>query len=136
MDEGLLIRYSEAFKLQVIGEVESGRFESIEQARMAYGIGGASTIRRWMRKYGRTDLESRIVRVETVQERDQIKALKARIRDLERAVADSKVQELLANAYFEIVCEQFGVSDVEGLKKNIAKKVWAEPPRLPKGSKK
>jgi len=133
MRERTLIRYSEAFKLQVIGEIESGKFDSIKQAQAAYGIGGACTIRRWMRRYGRRDLESRIVRVETPQERDQIKALKARIRDLERAVADSKVQELLSNAYFEIVCEEFGVSDVDGLKKSIAKRVSAEPPRPPKG---
>ncbi len=117
------IRYSEAFKLQVIAEIESGKFDCIEQARMAYGIRGTYTIQRWIRKYGREDLQGRIIRVEKPEERDQIKALKARIRDLERAVADSKVQEVLANAYFEIVCEEFGVRDTEGLKKSIADKL-------------
>jgi len=128
------IRYSEAFKLQVIGEIESGKFDCIEQARMAYGIGGMRTIHGWLRKYGRKDLQGRIIRVEKPEERDQIKALKARIRDLERAVADSKVQEVLASAYFQIVCEQFGVGDIEGLKKSIARKLSAEPPRPGKES--
>ena len=128
MGKRVTIRYSEAFKLHVIGEIESGKFDCIEQARIAYGIRGTYTIQRWIRKYGRKDLEGRIIRVEKPQERDQIKALKARIRDLERAVADSKVQEVLSKAYFEIVCEQFGVADVEGLKKSIARKLSAEPP--------
>lgn len=120
------MRYSEAFKLQVIAEVESGKFDSLAQARETYGIGGAYTLQRWLRKYGRNDLLGRIVRVEKPQERDQVKALKARIRDLERAVADSKVQEVLSRAYFEIVCEQYGVKDVEALKKSIAAKLSAE----------
>ena len=127
------IRYSEAFKLQVISEIESGKFACIEHARLAYGIGGMNTIRKWLEKYARRDLLGRIIRVERPEERDQIKALKARIRDLERAVADSKVQEVLASAYFEIVCEQFGVSDTEGLKKSIAEKLSAGESRSGKG---
>lgn len=128
------IRYSEAFKLQVIGEIESGKFDCVEQARRAYGIGGMRTIHGWLRKYGRKDLQGRIIRVEKPEQRDQIKALKARIRDLERAVADSKVQEVLANAYFQIVCEQFGVGDIEGLKKSIARKLSDGQSRPGKGS--
>lgn len=118
-----VIRYSEAFKLQVIGELESGKFDCIEQARRAYGIGGTNTIQKWLRKYGKRNLLGRVIRVEKPEERDQIKALKARIRELERAVADSKVQEVLSRAYFEIVCEQYGVDDIEGLKKSIARKL-------------
>jgi transposase-like protein len=117
------IRYSEALKLQVIGELESGRFDCIEQARRAYGIGGTNTIQKWLRKYGKRNLLGRIIRVEKPEERDQIKALKARIRELERAVADSKVQEVLSRAYFEIVCEEYGVDDIEGLKKSIARQL-------------
>jgi transposase-like protein len=134
MSRSVTLRYSEAFKLQVIGQIESGRFECVEHARQAYGIGGTQTVHQWLRKYGRNDLQGRIIRVEKPGERDQIKALKARIRQLEGAVADSKVQEVLARAYFEIVCEEFGVEDVEALKKSIAAKLSAEegesaPPR-------
>jgi transposase-like protein len=120
------IRYSEAFKLQVIGELESGKFDSVDEARRAYGIGGSNTIGKWLRKYGKRNLLGRVIRVEKPQERDQIKVLKARIRELERAVADSKVQEVLSRAYFEIVCEQYGVEDIEGLKKSIARKLSDE----------
>jgi len=41
--------------------------------------------------------------VETVDERNQIRSLKARIGELERAVVDSKVQEALYKAYLHIV---------------------------------
>jgi transposase-like protein len=131
MGRSVTLRYSEAFKLQVIGQIESGRFECVEHARQAYGIGGTQTVHQWLRKYGRSDLQGRIIRVEKPGERDQIKALKARIRQLESAVADSKVQEVLARAYFEVVCEEFGVEDVEALKKSIAAKLSAEDRGLP-----
>ena len=117
----------------MIWEIESGKFDCIEQARRAYGIGGTSTIHKWLLKYGRRELLGRAIRVEKPEERDQIKALKARIRDLERAVADSKVKEVLANAYFDIVCEQHGVADSEALKKSIAKKLSDEESRPGKG---
>ena len=114
------LRYSEAFKLQVVEELESGRLASVEEARRRHGIGGKMTVQKWLRRYGRNALLGRVVRVETADERDRVKELEERVRDLERALADSKVEETLAKAYLEIVCEEFGVSDVSALKKNIA----------------
>jgi len=126
MAMGEVIRYSEAFKRHVVGEMELGRVGSQAEARAKYGIGGEGTVGRWVRKYGKDHLLRRVVRVETPGERDQIKALKGRIRDLERAVTDGKVQETLYKAYFEIVCEQFGVQDMEALKKRIAERLSGE----------
>jgi transposase-like protein len=40
------IRYSEAFKMQIVRELERGSI-NIEQIRRKYGIGGCSTIQRW-----------------------------------------------------------------------------------------
>lgn len=117
------IRYSEAFKLEVVRELESGRLASVEAARRRYGISGKATVQRWLRKYGRNDLLRKVVRVETPEEVDRVRVLEGRIRDLERAVADSKVQETLARGYFEIACEELGVADVAGFKKNIAAKL-------------
>ena len=36
-----VVRYSEAFKLQVIKELEDGTLESIDEARRVYEIGGS-----------------------------------------------------------------------------------------------
>jgi transposase len=120
-----LIRYSEAFKLKVISELESGHLASAEQARRRYGIGGSTTIGNWLRKYGKRHLVGRIVRVETGQERDESRELRARIRQLEHALADAKVQETIYKGYFEIACEQSGIGDLEAFKKSIDRKLFA-----------
>lgn len=50
------IRYSEAFKIQVVEEIACGKFTSAYKAEKAYGIRGRSTVTKWIRKYGREDL--------------------------------------------------------------------------------
>jgi len=117
------IRYSLSFKLQVVRELEAGRFHSRLEARKFYGINGNCTISRWVDKYGSQGHKRKVIRVESIGELSDIEALKARIAELERAVIDSKVQECLYKAYFDIVCREYGVSDPDGLKKNIDKKL-------------
>lgn len=120
------VRYSQAFKRKVVEELENGRLSSQREARQRYGIGGAGTIPRWLRQYGRNDLVSRVVRVESMKERDQIKELKHRVKVLEKALADAKAGEVLNQAYYEIVCEQMGVEDPERLKKKLDGKLFGE----------
>lgn len=129
------IRYSEAFKLQVIRELESGELDNQQEARRKYGIRGGSTVHNWLRRYGKRHLLSKVVRVEKPEERDQMKVLEHRIKELEKALADSKVQEVLYKAYFEIVCEQHGVTDVEGFKKKVAARLYGEGCRKEAGGK-
>jgi transposase-like protein len=52
MKEGVGVRFTEAFKVHVVGEVESGRISQTEASRR-YGILGHSTILKWICKYGR-----------------------------------------------------------------------------------
>jgi transposase len=116
-----VIRYSEAFKLQVVGELESGKLQSHGEAKERYGIGGASTISQWCKRYGKNELLGKVVRVESVQERDALRECKDKIRQLEGALADAKIQELLYRGYFEALCREQGL-EVEAIKKNIAPK--------------
>ncbi len=51
-----VIRYSEAFKKQVVDEIDRGKFTSPYAAQKAYGIHGQMTVTKWIRKYGREDL--------------------------------------------------------------------------------
>ena len=51
--------YSEQFKLFIIGEVEKGY--SINSMGIRYGIGGRSTIQKWIKKYGRNHLFRRLL---------------------------------------------------------------------------
>ena len=113
------ITYSEAFKLQVVEEIRQGQFASIFQAQKAYSICGMATIRKWIKKYGREELLPKRVRVETMTEIDELKEAKKRIRDLEKALADSHMDYCLERAFLEIACEQMG-SSREELKKNNA----------------
>jgi transposase-like protein len=76
------VTYSEAFKRQVIEELERGKFASIYEASRAYGIKGSITINRWVQKYGHRDLLPKRVRIETLKERDELKDARKRIREL------------------------------------------------------
>lgn len=115
------IRYSEAFKLQVISELEAGKFKGPDAAARAYGIRGSKTVGGWLRKYGRSDLMPRRVTITTMAEQDETKALKKRVRDLEKALADTHMKELLGEAYLEMACRRLGL-DVEEFKKKAAMK--------------
>lgn len=113
----IVTRYSEAFKRTVVAGLESGRLRSVEEARRRYGIRGAETVRKWLKKYGRNDLLAKVVRVETVDERDELKRLRDQVRELEQALARTRMRELLNEAWVEIACERMGEADVEGFKK-------------------
>lgn len=122
--EQRVIRYSEAFKRQVVEEVESGRYGSIQEVRGKYGITGGDTVPRWLRKYGREHLLPKVVRVERMGERDRIEALEKRVRQLEKALTEANLDKVLSAAYFELACEEFGITDVEGFKKNADRRLF------------
>jgi transposase len=110
-------RYSEAFKRQVVEELESGKFKTAFEAERSYGLGNGS-VRNWMRKYGRDNLFPKLVRIETMKERDMKKEDRKRIRDLEAALADSHIDNCLEHAFLEIACERMGITVEEFKKKH------------------
>ena len=122
MGQVIVRRYSEAFKLQVVTELESGKLSSLSEAQRRYGIAGNSTLPSWLKKYGKEYQLPRIVRVETPNERDQLKQLKKENDRLKRALADEHLKAVLYEAWFEVACEDFGVKDVAGYKKKLEKR--------------
>lgn len=112
------IRYSEAFKRQVVEEIERGRHATIEAARRAYGIKGTVTVPGWVRKYGHEDMLPKRVRIETLKEQDELKEARKRIRELEAAVADTHIDHCLEKAYLHVACERMGVDPDDFKKKN------------------
>lgn len=116
------IRYSEAFKLQILRELEEGKFPNRSVAARTYGIRGQSTIEHWARKYGKTKLLGKVVRVETPEEINELKQLRKRVRDLEEALADAHLDLKLDEAYLQIACRAAGIEDVEAFKKKNAGK--------------
>lgn len=114
------IRYSEAFKLQVIRELEEGKFENQAAAARAYGIRGRMTIRQWIEKYGRTQLLKKVIRVQKPEEINEVKQLRKQIRDLKDALADSHLDLKIEQAYLRIACRTAGIDDLEDFKKKHA----------------
>jgi hypothetical protein len=115
----------------VISEVASGKFRGPYAAERAYRIRGAGTVGRWLRKYGRGDLAPRRITITTMNEQDEAKELKKRVRQLEKALADTHMKGLLGEAYLEIACKRLGL-DVTEFKKKAA----AMPSEPPKGEAK
>jgi transposase-like protein len=111
-------RYSEAFKRQVVEELEQGKFRTAFEAQQSYGILGDGTVARWMKKYGRGNLLPKLVRIETMKERDRMKEARKRIRDLETALSDAHIDNCLEHAFLEIACERLGINVEEFKKKH------------------
>ena len=109
------IRYSEAFKIQVVSEVER-EVLSFSAVRGKYGIRGAGTVEGWVRRYG-NGTRGKVIRVQTPEEIDQLKRLKERIKRLESLLADANIDLALERGYTQIACERAGIKDVEGFKK-------------------
>lgn len=116
METNEYVRYGEAFKRQVVHEIETGKFSGATAASRAYGIKGTMTVGNWLRQYGREDLTPRKITITTMDEQDETKELKKRVRELEKALADSHMSGLLKESYLEIACERIGM-DVESFKK-------------------
>lgn len=116
--KGASIRYSEAFKRQVVEQIDRGKYHSAEEARRAYGIRGAVTVWNWIKAYGRAELQAKRVRIETMKEIDEMKAARKRIRELEAALADAHMDSLLEHAFLEIACERMETTPEDFKKKH------------------
>lgn len=109
-----LIRYSISFKQKVVREVELGG--GLDDVRKRYGIKGTNTIQRWIRKFGKNHLLNQVIRVETMEEKDRIKALEEELKRLKMALADS----LLAQRCLEEVIKEADKEYKTDLKKSFA----------------
>ncbi len=57
-NERMQVRYSDAFKLKVVQDIEKGKL-TISEARRLYEINGTNTVYRWLRKYGKKRFNSK-----------------------------------------------------------------------------
>lgn len=112
------VRYSEAFKMQVVRELETGTI-NIDQVRRKYGVAACASIRSWLRKYGNGSV-GKVMRVETPQEQNEQEQMKRRIKALEKALADTNIDLALERQYTRLACERAGIQDVVEFKKKAA----------------
>ena len=110
----------------MIGDLESGRFDSIESARLHYGIGGIDTIQRWLRKYGKNHLLPKVVIVQKPDEKDMIRELKRQVAELRHVLGQTQVQNVLNGEFLKIACEDLGC-DVEAFKKKVDTARFTKP---------
>jgi len=118
------IRYSQAFKLQVVRELEEQGL-SFSAMERKYGA-CAATVQRWTRQFG-NGTRGKVVRVQTPEEIDQLEQLKKRVRLLESALADAHVDLSLEREYTRLACRRAGIADVEEFKKKADGKPLIKP---------
>ena len=107
-------RYSTAFQLKVVSEIEAGK-RTIHQCRQLYDIGGTMTIQKWLRRHGKQHLLNTVVHIQMKDEADKLKELQQRIAQLERALAASQVEKICMLGMLDALEETYG----EEVKKNI-----------------
>ena len=81
-------RYSEAFKIHVVSDVENRRL-SVAEANRKYNIAGHNTVSKWCRKYGKstknhTQIKGTVMAKEEheiIRLHNEIKALKTNLED-------------------------------------------------------
>ena len=114
------IRYSEEFKMGVVREVVE---EDLPLARVQrkYGIKSCTSVLRWVRRYGKGS-RGKVVRVEKPEEVNEKKALKERVKQLERALVEAQLDLMLERGYVALACRRAGIEDVEGFKKKSSGK--------------
>ena len=104
--------------MALVHELEKNDLPLAEIQRK-YGIQGNSTVLKWVRKYG-NGTRGKVIRVQTPDEMDELKRLKARVRQLESALGDAHIDAALERAYTRLACRRAGIEDVEEFKKKAA----------------
>lgn len=122
MQQRIVLRYSLAFKQKVVSEIESGKLTASE-ARRRYDIKGCETITLWLKKMGKNHLLARVVRVEMKGEKDQLKELKKKNKELESAVANLHLEVLVLKSVINVADAHYGVD----LKKTFGEKGHKKP---------
>jgi transposase-like protein len=127
MQERMIRRYSQAFKRRVVEELESGRFPSIGAANAHFGITGTTTIKRWVARLGKNHLLAKVVRVEGIQEANELLQLRRQVAHLEKALGQTQAENLLNAEYLKLACAQMG-EEVDSFKKKSDGKPSIVPP--------
>jgi transposase-like protein len=108
------LRYSISFKHKVVREIEEEGL-TMTAAASRYGIKGGSTVSTWIKRFGKHHLLNKVVRIETMDEKDRVKQLEEENKKLKLALADS----LMEKRCLEVVIEEADKAYQLGLKKKL-----------------
>lgn len=115
MQKEQIKRYSQAFKQQVVREHEGGA--SIYSLMQKYGIGAHRTVKRWIEQYSRAGYRKELVVIHGVEDQQEVQAMKARMSELEKALAASVLESRMLETTLTVASEALGMD----LKKNFGK---------------
>ena len=124
--------YSMSFKLQVVQEIEQGLITRT-QALDKYGIQARSTIRTWLKKYGKFDYNFTLDQTMSKTPEQRILELESQVRLLEKQKARAEYladradkKAILFDMMIDIAEQEFNIpirkKSVPELSKNIVKK--------------
>lgn len=97
-------------------EYEGG--ESGYRQKEKYGITGATTIKDWVKKYGREGYGSEVVMIQGVEDQQEYKGMKERIRQLEKALAEEVLERRMLETVVAVASEKLELD----LKKSFGQK--------------
>jgi len=97
--------YSESLKREIVFQVQSGQI-SKEEARRKYGIGGSSTVLKWIRKFEGSD--PHLQSIMDYNKSDKKELIK-RIKELERKLEDEQIRSFGYSKMIDIAEERLKV---------------------------
>lgn len=100
-------RYSVAFKRQLVRQIEAAEL-TISEARRRYNIGGATTVQRWLRQYGKHDHTTEEQRIIMAEDVDRTRALEEKNQKLESALAEAHLKILTLESTLEVAKDDLG----------------------------
>lgn len=98
-------RYSNSFKLLVVQEMESGG--CLADVKRKYGIPGGSTVQGWVRHFGKHHLLNKVVRIETMNEKDRLKQLEEENRRLKLKLAETYMAKDCLEEVIKLANEEY-----------------------------
>ena len=111
------IRYSISFKQMVVKELEE-QGSTIGYLQRKYGIWGSETIFRWVKAFGHQHLLNKIIRVETMDEKNRLKQLEEENKRLKLALADAFMAKDCLEGVIDLANREYKTD----LKKNFGDK--------------
>lgn len=116
-DNRTVRRYSETFKLKILHELDTGKHTKCDIYKI-YGI-GVGTLYGWIKKYSRFELLNTRVTIQTMEEKEKIKALEAQLKQLKELLVHKDLNNLTDRVYFEDAVRQLGFKNIEEFKKKV-----------------
>jgi transposase len=97
----------------VVNEIEAGSY--VEDVRKKYDIGSPATIPRWVHQLGKNHLLNKVVRIETMEDKDRLKALEQELKRVKIALANTTMAKDCLEEVIRLADKEFKTD----LKKNF-----------------